>query len=997
MTQWPSSRMKLCKSITLALRVGALATVYGFLASTTALAQSNALANFNIPEQSLSAALKSFADQTGMQLLYRQEDIKGLVSHSIVGKMSKREALEQLLQGANLEIVYSSENAATIREKSSSRSSDEKKGSRASTEVESSPLATPILSHQQVDAPAQMESVVVTGSRLKTIDAEPAMPVNIYTREDIERSGQPTLTQFLNTLNEVSVQSPESIAVRAGGISSVQLRGLPSGSTLVLINGRRVESAGTGGGTIFPLDLIPFTAIERVEILPVGSSAVYGGDALAGVVNFVLKSSVDGPALYLRYGSANGTDDGALSFATGGTYERGSFMVLASYSANSRLSSRDRDLFWDADYRRFGGQDDRVRTCTPGTVSSTTAANLPGLTAGVAGIPSIAGNPNLTIADFSSTAGFPNLCANAVQGNGRALIPDRDTKTLHGSANRLLGEHWSVFGELTYTGHSMSTHDQGVPLNNALVPATNPYNPFGSAVRVTSRLGLDSGMTTGQTLDLRFIRPLIGLRGQFDNGWDFEATASTAKDESTTTNLNISANSAALNAALASTNPATALNPFTPGQAASKTVLQGIWSNTGSTLAGTRDLLSAFLRGPAFQLPAGPVDVIAGLEHGRDSYDIVSILGQSGPLTDRGRHVDSFYGEARVPLFSAESQKGGTYQVATLSLAARNDRFSDFDGKTTYQSGLEIRPIQTLLLRGAYATSFKPPLLTELTGPYSTFSLDGLGLRDPLRGNELITGANATFGPNPSLRPETGAAHTLGIMWEPGFSEGLHFALTDWKIRLSNQISLLDFQTLIDNEAFLPELITRSPASGSTPGPITSLTWTYGNIGKLEVAGTDADVAYSFDTALGKWNLSSSVTRTRRYDVQLTPLTPVQSQLNNLNELAWAPKWKGRLSAGLQRGGWSFGLTGRYLGEYNDVAPSTRKLGDYWYVDGSISVDLKKTFPNIFTRPKTAALTFGVVNLTNRLPEYAGTTYFYDFTQADVRGRYTSLQLTLAR
>ncbi len=154
--------------------------------------------------------------------------------------------------------------------------------------------------------------------------------MNVYTREDIERSGQPTLTQFLNTLNEVSVKSSESITQRAGGLSSVQLRGLPAGSTLVLVNGRRVESAGTGSGTYFPLDVIPYAAVERIEVLPVGSSAVYGGDALAGVVNFVLKSSMDGPAVTVRYGAANGADDGGVSLATGGNYERGSFMVLGS-------------------------------------------------------------------------------------------------------------------------------------------------------------------------------------------------------------------------------------------------------------------------------------------------------------------------------------------------------------------------------------------------------------------------------------------------------------------------------------------------------------------------------------------------------------------------------------------------------------------------------------------------------------------------------------------
>ncbi len=152
---------------------------------------------------------------------------------------------------------------------------------------------------------------------------------------------------------------------------------------------------------------------------------------------------------------------------------------------------------------------------------------------------------------------------------------------------------------------------------------------------------------------------------------------------------------------------------------------------------------------------------------------------------------------------------------------------------------------------------------------------------------------------------------------------------------------------------------------------------------------------YTFGTSRGKWIISSSATRTRRYDLQLTSLTPTEDRLSHLNEAAWAPEMEGASLQRISLAGLSGSVTGRYLGEYSDVAPSVRTLGDYWYIDASFSADLKQVFPALPTRPDSAGLTLSVANLTDRQPEYANTSYFYDTTQADVRGRYFSLQLTL--
>ncbi len=289
-----------------------------------------------------------------------------------------------------------------------------------------------------------------------------------------------------------------------------------------------------------------------------------------------------------------------------------------------------------------------MRTCVPGTVSSGSTANLPGLSASLAGIPTVSDNAGLTSSNFVASAGVPNLCTRATQGNGTALALDGETRAVHTTAEFRFDSQWSTFGELTVTHHSVSTHDVGVELNNVSVPASNPFNPFGAAVRVAGRLATVNDKTTGQEVDVQFVRPLIGLKGRFAGGWDLEATVSTARDRSKTTNLNGNLNSAALNAALSSSDPSRALNPFTTGRAASEAVLDGIWTDNGSTSDGVRDLVGAFLRGPAFQLPAGAVEVIAGAEVGRDRFDQVSVFGQTADLMDRDRRTRTFYGEARI-------------------------------------------------------------------------------------------------------------------------------------------------------------------------------------------------------------------------------------------------------------------------------------------------------------------------------------------------------------
>jgi iron complex outermembrane receptor protein len=975
-------------------------------------AEPGSVARYRIdqPSQPLSDSLRSIARQTGISVLFAPGAVSGRMSRAVVGELSAVEAISRALDGTGLSAEVMSDTSIVVKPSGPAapvtRISPQVSQAAVPPGVEAGTDRPAVLLAQASTAgteggavtssagasgaPPELAPVEVTGSRLKRIDADGPVPVNVYTRADIDHSGQPNLERFLSSLNEVSVNVGEGSIGLTQGQASVQLRGLPLGSTLVLINGRRVQAVGSSSGEFFNLNLIPMAAVERVEIVPVGSSAVYGGDALAGVVNVILKKSIDGFAFDASLGGARGTGDGSVSLATGRRSEDGSFLLLASYKKTRPLTMGERDFFKDGDFRRFGGVDARTRACAPGTVTSTTSANLPGLGSTFAGIPVRASGQPLTVSDFSASAGKANLCNPQGDGNGQVLVYGSEDFALHAAAERRLNSSWSVFGELSFVKDRLGANMGGLQLANVLVPASNPYNPFGVPVRVTSRLGLENG-SESMVRDTNFARVLLGVRADLGAGWDIEASVSTTRDDGerhqTTT-----ANAAARTAALGASTPAATLNPFTTGVAASESVIRTVWPDSPRTNHGKKDQASAFVRGSPFELPAGKVDVIAGAEASRDHYQTAS----PGVFEIEGsRSSSAMYGEMRVPLLRADAPAGAAWDLAALTVAARRDKYSDFGGATTYQAGAEVRPMRTLLLRASTASSFKPPTLLQTNVDDTSQTTELYSLTDPLRGNAPVIGGEILRTTNHSLQPEKGRAFSFGAVWEPESAFGTRFGVTAWRVKIDGLIALLFPQDAVNHPEFFSGLVTRSPTTDGSPGAITRVLNQEVNFGTLETSGADIEAAHSWKGAAGKWTVSASATRTTKYEVAIAPGAPAEDRLGRRSGSYWSPKWKGRLFAGLDQGSWNLGVTSRYYGSYVDAAPSERQLGGYWTHDLSGTVNLKR-LGLVFNAVKDASLSLAIVNVANRLPEYVGTNPYYDITQADWRGRYASLRLSVA-
>lgn len=980
------------------------------LGSGSALAEPAPAARYAIeqPSQAMADALRAIARQTGTSVLFEPEAVAGRVARPVSGRLSPIEAIRAALQGTGMSAELMADGAVVVKPGAASTPVSPASGAPASapangrsglvgTGGQPGPEVAQAGTGAEADRdvvgrPETLTRVEVTGSRLKRVDAEGPAPVNVYTRQDIERSGQPSLQRFLAGLSEVSASTGEGGFGSTLGQGTVQLRGLPLGSTLVLINGRRVEAVGSSTGSVFNLNLIPMAAIERVEVVPLGSSAVYGGDALAGVVNVILKHSLEGQSLAARVGSGKGISDGSVSLTTGGRSAEGSYLLMGSYSRSSPLSMLDRGFFRDADYRRFGGTDERLNYCAPGTVSSVDGSNLPGLGASSAGIPASTPGQPLRASDFAATAGQANLCNVWTTGGGVALIHGYETLAVHGLAERRLQGSWAVFGEATVVKDRMQAKDVGLLLDGVTVPAGNPFNPFGVPVSVTAALGPENGVQSFARQS-NFTRVLAGVKGELSRDWDAEVTISTSGDRNRAETGNDQTNAAALSAALSSTSPATALNPFTAGRAATDAVLQGIWSDTYRHDRGRKDQLTALARGSLGDgWGAGSVDAVIGAEAARDWYDM-SVVGQSEIHGDRSS--SAVYGEVRAPLWRA-AQPGSTgWDLAALTVAARRDHYSDFGSADTFQGGLEIRPSRHFLIRASGANSFKPPTLLQTHVSDSTFQAAIFRLTDPARGGERITSGTVVRTTNKALAPEQGQARGLGAVWESEDSLGARVSAPYWQLRIRGMIAVLRPQAALDYESLFPGFVTRGPSVNGQPGVVTSVKTAEVNFGRLDTAGTDLDLAYTWKTDAGRLTASLGGTRTQEYRVVVAPGAATVDRLGRRFADFWAPRLKGRLSVGLEDRAWNLSLTSRYLGRYWDAGTSDRRLGGYWTHDLAGGINLKNLWPDLIPGVQSASLGLTVTNLLNREPQYAQGAPFYDVTQADWRGRYASLRLSL--
>ena len=625
-------------------------------------------------------------------------------------------------------------------------------------------LWAPIIFGQEVSPTPQasersgvtIEEVIVTGSNIPTSEEVGPNPVDTYRREDITRLGVRSATDLIEKLPAATGSAINENVVNGGdGRVEINLRGILAKETLVLQDGRRLAPVGFAGDTV-DLNTIPLGLIDHIDILKDGASAIYGADAVAGVLNVWLIHKFRGLEIYTSYGNTNlgfandaGEERGYLLAGTGD--DKTDIVVYAEFYNRAAIFSRDADISSNADFTRFGGFDERSNFFAGRVQDFVYQPSLNGgsRTPTPHHAPSAeSDNQYLPLKDRDKF-NFADLTP---------AIPAVDREYLYGSLDRKIRDQYlELFADFKYVRTFWDSAQAPVPFfpdvwtdashpflisNSGIsVPIQNPFNPF-TVTDYTSMGGpnpgigfttdvfyraLEAGLRTIKitTNNYEFTGGLKGNLGEFGDyfkTWNLE-TGFRYNEDSRVERRGGIVNTAALRQALLDTNPATAFNPFGLNQN-SRAVIDKIFATThhfGTTSLTLEDLK---LIGDLFDLPAGPISFAIGGEHrterASDQPDALILSNQTvgGPAdfaSTRGiRDVWSIYWELRLPVTSPGWKLPGLYSLE-LDYQERFENFSDFGGTERPKFSVRWQPIDSALtVRATYSEAFHAPTLSDL-------------------------------------------------------------------------------------------------------------------------------------------------------------------------------------------------------------------------------------------------------------------------------------------
>ena len=765
----------------------------------------------------------------------------------------------------------------------------------------------------------ELQRVEVTGSRIKRIDSETASPVQVITRDQIDRSGARSVSELLTSVPASNTGSfnENAVASFTPGAAGVSLRGLGAQATLILINGRRVAPFGfaQGGQTTFvDVNSIPLAVVERVEILLDGASAIYGSDAIGGVMNVILRKDFSGFQVGGHLGTSSESDansrDFSLTIGKGSMASDGyNIFANVTHEGQDPVKANQRDMTRSSDFRRFGLTDLRSSYAYPGNLYTGT---------GLQGGTFLGTLPGCTPLSEAGAATNGRCIYQGTDHQDIIAKTSRDTVFVAGTAT--LGGGFELFGDAVVgrtkykaesPSYSASTYYSTGTLAQAYIPlpAGHPQNPSTTSTTALRYRFADVEHTTAVQSDTQ--RVALGVRNRDWSGWDVESGLLYSHSKTKVTTTGLLNDSVLADEVL---DPATgfARNSFIFGNPGAND--PGLMSRLYPTLRdlGTTSTASIDVRGSRelFQLPAGPLQIALGAELRYEKYTstpdaltaagALSVLGASS--SEGSRNISALYAELSIPIL----------KNLEASLAARYDKYSDFGSTLNPKVGLKYKVLPSLALRATYAEGFRAPAITETTQtPSSGFYS---GIRDPkLCPDPTVVGNDncdlslaATFSSNPALKPERSKSTTIGLVFEP--VDNLSIAFDVYKIKRRNEIASIDPDYLLAHEAEYPGYVIRKP-----DGTIDSLNLQYTNLGSTQVMGYDIDVKSSFNAGeLGKITINASYDALPHYDVASVKDAPEVNYAGTYQQ----PKERWKLGLALDRGPWSGNVTFNYSGGF---------------------------------------------------------------------------------
>lgn len=841
--------------------------------------------------------------------------------------------------------------------------------------------------------------IVVTGSRLRGV-APVGSSVIALDRSAIEASTAVTVDRMIKEIPQVfDLGVSENSRGQSGGSgnitygNSVNLRGIGPYATLVLIDSHRVVNNSRSTDP----SVLPSLGVERIEVVADGASAIYGSDAVAGVVNIIPRRRLNGAEFFARAGYA---DDGnfheyTLGGAVGKVFDRGQIMLAFEHVERSNLSGDDRDFF-TADQTRFGGPNGLTTRCSPGTIR--VGGTLYAIPAG-----------GVTPATASRLiANTSNRCELFAR---QDLIPRQKYNSVNSTGTFNVTDNISLFYDAFYSKRSFYRRSNYSTLANQTVQSTNAFfvRPPGFA---GTSYGVDYMLRELPANDssgfAKSWQVTPGIRIKLPHDFQFEALAGYGKTHDFSGTY-FGLNGTAVTAALASSDPNAALDIYGLGR--TNPALYASLANQ-IFLAPTDGKLKTYaarLNGSLFPLPGGMIKLAAGYE--RQDFDVALGSARGGPTTPVtyryfGRTVDSFYGELFIPLFGPSNAIPG-FQRLEVNAALRHDKYSDVGSTTNPKIGVNWFPFAGVKLRGSYGTSFRAPTIPEIYG--NSNNLFPQDYSNPAGGT--IRGV-ALSGQNLDLKPETATTWSVGADFDP--LPGLHASATYWSVKYKNQVlANLSNLTILGSEAQYAgtPIILRGQAAadrvaaliaagvqptGALPSPVTLFVdGRSQNLGVSITHGIDFTADYRARlSAVDSLLFYVGGTYVTKYLVAVTPSAP----LVNLRNVIFNPlRFKARASVTWDHGPLTTRLLLTHINSYTNNLPSpAQKVRSYNPVDLSISWKVGGDSPsNMVTRGLTLGLE--IRNLFNERPPYVNIapngngSGGYDATAADPIGRLAAV------
>jgi iron complex outermembrane receptor protein len=869
-------------------------------------------------------------------------------------------------------------------------------------------------------AQSQLERVEVTGTAIKRIEGETALPVQVITRNEIDKAGVTTAAELMARLSASANNLTDGGSVGYGGfrdqmgLNAANLRGLGVSSTLVLLNGRRMANFASPGDAVgVDLNSIPAAAIQRVEILLDGASSLYGSDAIGGVINFITRKDYVGAEINALVGdtSEGGASKRSATLAGGfGDFARDGFNVMAvlDVQKTSSLNANNRKFIKELDIP--GRLPDLLSSASfPGNILLD--QNLPGSEQRDA---LIADGYRANGKDVISTYRInPSAATGCAPANGSLYLPDgiggvdgctfdymrdielypKSSKTsLFGRGVFNLGGGHQLFAEASlarartyYTGTPNRVDAEiDVSLVDALKNSSIAAFPAGDERRilvVRTRL-VEAGLRTSELVSTgnRFVLGTNGILAGWDYEWALNHSTSKVSDRDSHGYLN---EQMIMDGFAAGT-----LNAFGPSATAGLALYEKAQIRGEVRRAtGTMDSLDFRMSKGLMPLAGGDLALALGGEfrrekqnyHQSDALKNDEILGETsqGPDSDFGkaRKVAAVFGELSAPI---------TKQLE-LQAAMRYERYQVSGGALSPKLGLRYVPTPELLLRASVGKGFRAPSMSDLYRPLTQGS--SATLVDP-RCMELDPDATPTDCSdiwttlnysNAKLKPEKSRQFSLGVVFEP--ARGVNLNLDYWNIEKRNLISTLGVDVILSDLAKYGNLVHRDEDEW-----IEAIDLVKENRGKQKISGLDLGVSLSqLKTGIGQFGLRVNGTLTLKSQQQTGDGDPFVSNLGRFINDGVVQRWRHTLSVDWEHGPFSATLSNSYLQGYDDqhiVGKPDRKVGAYslW----NLSAGWEAT--------KALTLRAGVQNLTDKSPPFSQQAYFftsgYDPSYTDTRGRF---------